>query len=103
VNRGQIVLKGDNIAETPEINQQNSDCDLKVSPVYLICAAFNTEAEAKALMNKLITDGYTYAGYIQQNKQFSVFSKFYYDSNSANQDLPAMKKIFGQAAYLLEL
>ena len=80
----------------------NSDCEMKTAPVYVVCANYNTEVEAKAEMNKLIAKGYTYAGYIFYQKQYRVFSKFFYDRSLSDTELNEIKKSYNEA-YLFEV
>jgi glutaredoxin len=91
--------KNRNEAQAAEVT---SDCEVKTSPVYLICSTFEKEDDAKKLMNKLISEGYTYAGIVYSQKQFKVFSKFFYDQTQANADLKTMKKDYSKA-YLLDI
>ena len=100
--RDEIYLKGVNTEINSNPTSNNSDCELKVSTVYLICENYKTEEEAKVSMNKLISSGYIFAGMIQNQQQFSVFSKFYYDINVANSELNDMKKIYPNA-YLFQM
>ena len=102
VQKGEISLQGINTEKISNNTSNNSDCEMKVTPIYLICDNFKTEDEAKANMYKLISNGYIYAGIIQYQHQFSVFSKFYFDKISAGTDLLEMKKTFTKA-YLLEM
>ena len=91
--------------ETPNNNElpiASSDCELKTTPIYLICANYNTEEEAKTVMNKLISGGYIYAGIVYSQKQYRVFCKIFTDYGVANSDLNVMKKTY-KDAYLLEM
>jgi len=95
-------LQGKNTEKISNNTSNSSDCELKVSPIYIICDNFKTEEEAKASMNKLISNGFIYAGIIQYQNQYSVFSKFYFDKSSASSELIEIKKTFSKA-YLLEM
>jgi glutaredoxin len=103
--RGELNVHGVNAAystNTTGSSSTNSDCQVKASPIYLVCSTFDTEAEAKAAMNKLISSGYTFAGIILYQNKFRVFSKFFYDQTSANSELNEMMKSFTNA-YLFEM
>ena len=96
------VSNNNNVLKIQGTVTSNSDCEMKASPVYLICATYKTENEAKTVMNKLIASGNTYAGMINYHNQFRVFSKFFYDHEAAKSELNEIKKTF-KDAYLFEI
>lgn len=103
--RGELYLVIDNapkISATENQSQNSSDCELKVPTIYLVCGSFNTETEAKNVMNQLISEEYSFAGMIFYQNQYRVFSKFYTTKMLAENDLIQLKKRF-QNAYLFEM
>ena len=103
--RGELNLAVDNITKTSgtvDNSQLNSDCEVKVPTIYLVCDSFKTETDAKAKMNKLISDGYSFAGIIFYQNQYRVFTKFYSSKIVADHDLNKVNKEF-QNAYLFEM
>lgn len=103
--RGELNLAVDNVTNTAGTNdksQLSSDCEVKVPTIYLVCNSYNTEKEAKSEMNKLISDGYSFAGIIFYQNQYRVFGKFYSSKTLADNDLIQLKKNF-QNAYLFEM
>ena len=106
--RGELHLPAFNSTEVvvPENNTKHfsnsSDCEVKTSPVYLITAEYNTEAEAKADMNKLINSGYTFAGMIFYQNKYKVFCKFFYDYGAANTELNLLRNKYPKA-YMMEV
>lgn len=103
--RGELHLVAfgqSNTTLTSGVSANNTDCELKTTPIYLICASYNTEKEALEAMNKLIANGYSYAGIALSQKQYRVYSKFFFDRNTANTELTQAKKTFSDA-YLFEM
>ncbi len=103
--KGELNLYKDNLDTKLNLVNSlstNSECELKIKPQYLICSTYNTEKEAKVEMNKLIFNGYNFAGILYNQKQFRVFSKIYYDIATANSDLNEIRKLYYKA-YLYEL
>lgn len=103
--RGELYLVESNqisssVASNSSTN--DSDCEVKTAPIYLICANYSTEKEALEAMNKLISNGYSYAGIAFSQKQYRVYNKFFFDRNTANTELLLAKKIFNNA-YLFEM
>jgi len=83
-------------------SDQNSDCELKVPTIFLVCASYDSETEAKNEMNQLISNGYSYAGIIFYQNKYRVFSRFYTTRSMAENELASMKKIF-KDSYLYEM
>lgn len=81
---------------------KESDCEVKTTPIYLICANHSTEKEAKLAMNQLINEGYAFAGIVYHQKLYRVYSKFFFDKEIANSELLAARKS-SKIAYLLEV
>jgi len=103
--RGELHLVASgqsNTTLTSGVTANNADCELKTTPIYLICASYNSEKEAIAAMNKLLANGYAYAGIAFSQKQYRVYSKFFFDRNTANSELTLAKKTFNDA-YLFEM
>lgn len=102
--RGELNLQSMNPKNTTELTETsaaNSDCELKATPIYLICENYTTEADAKVAMNKLITNGYTYAGIAYSQNNYRVFCKILYDRTAAEKDLNQIRKLYPNA-YLFE-
>jgi len=78
-----------------------SDCEVKVTPIYLVCAEFSAELDAKALMDKLILGGNSFAGMVSSQGKYKVFTKFLYNKSTAELELAELKKTYSNA-YLLE-
>jgi len=85
-----------------ESEHTTSDCELKTTPIYLVCANYGSENEAIVAMKKLIAHGYPFAGIVLYQNQYLVYSKFFLEYSVANSELNAARKIFSNA-YLLEL
>lgn len=100
INPVAEVVNSDSNTNQP--SDQNSDCELKVPTIFLVCGSYDTETEAKKEMNQLISDGYSYAGIIFYQNKYRVFSRFYSTKSMAENDLLIMKKIF-QDSYLFEM
>jgi len=103
--RGELHLVTSNQSNytAPSNSSTNdSDCELKTTQIYLVCANYNSEKEAIEAMNKLISSGYTYAGIAFSQKQYRVYNKFFYDLNTADAELIQAKKIFSNA-YLFKM
>ena len=86
----------------PEQAEATSDCEVKTSPIYLICSVYDKEDDAKVLMNKLLTGGYPFAGMMYYQNKYRVFTKFYYDQAQADSELAGIKKEYDKA-YLLPM
>jgi|GEM_PF-1793602 len=103
--RGELHLFASsqtNASSASDITASDADCEIKTTPIYLICASYNSEKEALEAMNKLIANGYSYAGIALSQKQYRVYSKFFFDRNTANTELTQAKKTFSDA-YLFEM
>ena len=103
--RGELHLVASNqINSTVPYNSStnDSDCELKTTQIYLVCANYNTEKEAIEAMNKLIAHGYSYAGIVYSKNQYRVYNKFFFDRNIADAELIQSKKVFS-SAYLFEM
>jgi glutaredoxin len=103
--RGELLMAMSNkVQEAPknEQHQITSDCELKVTPIYLICANYNSENEAIVAMKKLIAHGYPYAGIVLFQSQYRVYNKFIYNRAEADLEIVEARKIFSNA-YLLEM
>jgi len=103
--RGELnlpLLDRSKVTTQPEQAVAPSDCEVKTSPIYLICSVYEKEEDAKVLMNKLLTGGYPFAGMMYYQNQYRVFTKFYYDQAQADIELSALKKEYDKA-YLLAM
>ena len=83
-------------------SQVSSDCVVKVPVIYLICDSYKTETEANTAKNKLISDGYNFAGILFYQNRYRVFTQFYSDHTLAGSGLNGIKKDF-PTAYLFEM
>jgi glutaredoxin len=101
--RGELRLSAVKqvVPSTPVATSSNNDCELNALPIYLVCVNYNTETAAVAAMNKLIANGYSFAGIVMSKNIFRVYSKIFYDPIVANNELTQAKVTF-QDAYLFE-
>lgn len=103
--RGELNLAVDKQFSTTtklDSSQANSDCEVKVPIIYLVCDSYKIETEAKAAKNKLIYEGYSFADIIFYQNRYRVFTQFYSDHTLAASGLNEIKKNFPKA-YLFEL
>lgn len=103
--RGELhlaTLKSTVQTTTSNQLQHDSDCEVKASPIYLICADFSIEDEAKEAMNKLINNGYSFAGIVYYKNLYRVYNKFFFDRILADSELIHTQETF-KTSYLLEL
>lgn len=101
--RGELNLQAVKQPEnTPEPVVASSNCEVKAPTVYLVCADYTTETEAKAAMNKLIKNGYLFAGIVYTQKQYKVFCKIFTGQPDATIGLNELKDTF-KGAYLFEM
>lgn len=103
MRRGELHLPSLQLAhKESEASEQESDCDIQIDPICLVVAGFQTEPEAKALMSKLIKDGYIYAGIVYSSNQYRVYNKIFLNRDIATKELENERKIF-KDGYLLEI
>jgi len=103
--RGELnlpLVDTKNVSNQPEQAEATSDCELKTSPIYLICSVYDKEEDAKVLMNKLLAGGFPFAGMMYYQNQYRVFTKFFYNQAQADIELNIIKKGY-EKAYLLPM
>lgn len=103
--RGELNLPAvsqPNTTPTAETVAASSDCEVKVPAIYLVCANYTTEAEALTVMNKLIKDGFIFAGIVNIQKQYKVFCKIFTNEPEATSGLTDIKNTY-KDAYLYEM
>ncbi len=103
--RGAIHLPIEAVAkrtEAPTVAEHSAECEVNASTFYLISSAFATQPEAKAEMNRLIKEGYIYAGFLQSKGMYQVYSKFFFDKAMAESELQRTK-LEKPTSYLIEV
>jgi glutaredoxin len=80
----------------------DADCEIKSGPVYLICYDFDTVKEAQDSMNKLVKQGYSFAGMLFHQGKFKVYCKLFLDKSVATSELKHMQETF-KNAYIFEM
>jgi glutaredoxin len=103
--RGELnlpLVDKSKVTTQPELTEAPSDCEVKTSPIYLICSVYEKEEDAKLLMAKLLAGGYPFAGMMYYQNQYRVFTKFYYYQAQADSELLTVKKEY-EKAYLLPM
>ncbi|MFZ4456741.1 MAG: glutaredoxin family protein [Bacteroidales bacterium] len=88
--------------ETTAAIEHSAECEVNASTFYLINSTFATEPEAKAEMNRLIKEGYIYAGFLFTKGKYQVYSKFFFDKAMAESELQRAK-LEKAASYLIEV
>jgi len=88
---------------TPQTINSESDCSIQATnPSVLIVAEFSTETDAKTAMQKLIDNGYSYAGIVFSNGMYRVYNKLFLKQELAEQELINTRK-YNQNCYLLAI
>ncbi|MDP4238813.1 MAG: glutaredoxin domain-containing protein [Bacteroidota bacterium] len=105
--RGELHLTSLQLVQQPARAVQSppseSDCSVQVNtPTVLVIAEFKVEADAKNSMQKLIKEGYCYAGIVHSNGIFRVYSKLFLKTEIAEQELKNTRK-YTPDCYLLEV
>lgn len=82
--------------------EELSDCEVsEKNPIYLVVKNYTSESDAKLMMNKLIKDGYIYAGIVYSKGVYRVYSKIFLDEEIAKTQLKNERKMI-KDCYLLK-
>jgi len=82
--------------------EEHSDCEVNITPFYIVCKNFSTEKEALDYSLELRDKGFENAGYINYKKYYRVFSYLVFSQEEANKALLESRAKFN-ISYILEI
>lgn len=80
----------------------DADCEVKSTPIYLVCFDFENEKEALESVTALVKQGYSFAGVVFHQHKYKVYCKLFLDKSVAATELIHMQQSF-KNAYLFQM